>query len=69
MYFHSNIGKQIIEIFKNAKIPKYKPKFNDSELVDINDGDIFKKLLNSEDGDSFKSNEAIRFLLNTESVF
>ena len=55
MYYHSNIEKQLIEIFKNVDMDKYKLKCNENELSDITDGRIYRKLLMSEDGDLFRN--------------
>jgi hypothetical protein len=67
MYYHPKIEKQIIEIFKNIKIPKYEQD-NSEDLTDIKDGTIYKNLLESEDGELFKNNEAFSFLLNTDGI-
>ena len=67
MYYHPKIEKQIIEIFKSIKIPKYELD-NSEDLADIKDGTIYKNLLESEDGESFKNNEAFSFLLNTDGI-
>ena len=67
MYYHTKIEKQIIEIFKSIKIPKYEQD-NSEDLADIKDGTIYKNLLESEDGESFKNNEAFSFLLNTDGI-
>ena len=68
MYYHSNIEKQLIEIFKNVDMDKYKLKCNENELSDITDGRIYRKLLMSEDGDLFRKKEAFSFLLNTDGI-
>jgi hypothetical protein len=67
MYYHPKIEKQIIEIFKNIKIPKYEQD-NSEDLTDIKEGTIYKNLLESEDGELFKNNEAFSFLLNTDGI-
>ena len=67
MYYHPKIEKQIIEIFKNIKIPKYEQD-NSEDLTDIKDGTMYKNLLESEDAELFKNNEAFSFLLNTDGI-
>ncbi len=45
-----------------------KIKDNSEDLTDIKDGTIYKNLLESEDGESFKNNEAFSFLLNADGI-
>jgi hypothetical protein len=40
----------------------------ENELVDVYDGRLYKELLASEDGESFKRKEAFCFLLNTDGI-
>jgi hypothetical protein len=68
MYYHANIENQLKEIFKNASILKYKPSNNENELTDFIDGKIYRKLLESEDGELFKKNEAFSFIINTDGI-
>ena len=68
MYYHCDIEMQLKDIFKYVKIPKYKPRDNPLDLIDISDGRIYKNILQSEDGDFFKNNEAFSFLLNTDGI-
>ena len=53
MYYHANIENQLKEIFKNASILKCQPSNNENELTDFIDGKIYRKLLESEDGEFF----------------
>ena len=67
MYFHANIENQLKEIFLNITLTKN--TCNElSDLHDFFDGNIYKALLTSEDGDLFKKNQAFTFILNTDGI-
>ena len=59
MYYYLNIDDQIQRIMKKLKLSDLKIKQSkNNNLLDIYDGEIYKNLLKSEDGDLFKEQEA-----------
>ena len=67
MYYHANIENQLREICQNASFLKY-TRNNETELTDFIDGQIYKNLIESEDGELFKRNEAFSLVLNTDGI-
>ena len=67
MYFHANIENQLKDIFENTTLSKNNVN-NENELHDFFDGQIYKNLLKSEDGVSFKNGKAFSLILNTDGV-
>ncbi len=49
-------------------IEELKHNNNTSKLIDIRDGRIYKKLINSEHGNEFKNQTAFSFILNTDGI-
>ncbi len=69
MYYQLNIEQQIKTIMKKVNVSIFQKKnLAENELSDIRDGEIYKKLLDSEDGHLFKENKAFSFLINTDGI-
>ncbi len=68
MYYHLNIENQIKKIM--SKFNEYELETADSsdELVDIIHGQIYKQLLESEDGVLFKHKKAISLIMNSDGI-
>lgn len=68
MYYQLDIEHQLRTIMKKFKKSDLKHINESNDLTDFRDGDIFKKLLESDDGQLFKENRAFSFLLNTDGI-
>jgi hypothetical protein len=68
MYYHLNIENQIKKIM--SKFNEYELETADSsdEPVDIIHGQIYKQLLESEDGVLFKHKKAISLIMNSDGI-
>ncbi len=67
MYYHVNIDNQLKEIFKNARLLNYEQNSGEN-LEDFVDGEIYKKLIASEDGEFFRQKRAFSFIMNTDGI-
>ena len=69
MYYHFNIEDQLRNILSKCKISDFDKQTNSAgELCDITDEEIYKKILASSDGYSFKLFRAFTTSLNTDGV-
>jgi hypothetical protein len=69
MYYYLSIHDQLGHILKKFSINDLKHKNDDNYVLkDIRDGRIYKKLLNSIDGNALKNQEAFTFSLNTDGI-
>ena len=66
MYYHVNIDK-LKEIFKRDRILNYEQN-SDGISEDFIDGEIYKNLIASEDGESFRQKRAFSFIINTDGI-
>lgn len=68
MYYHLDIEQQLKTILKKFEKSDLLSENNANDLKDISDGQIYKNLLNSEDGQLFKDGRALSFLINTDGI-
>ena len=72
MSYYIDIEQQITKIFAEIDFNKFKTPTNSNSnsntLFDITDGNVYQKLLLSEDGEFFKRKEAFSFLINTDGI-
>jgi hypothetical protein len=70
MYYFLSIEQQLKRILGKLPFKTLDHQSDDSNdlIGDIRDGDLYKKLLDSEDGSFFKKKEALTFLINTDGA-
>jgi hypothetical protein len=70
MSYYLNIEQQIQKFFSDIDINEIKTPSSAPQCIisDITDGLLYKKLLETQDGSSFKKKEAFSFILNTDGI-
>ena len=69
MFYHLKMGSQIRQIVSNLNLLKKKTHYSTpGEYKDIMDGLLYKKVLESDIGDSIKKREAFTFTINTDGI-
>ncbi len=69
MFYSLNIQEQLKHIINKFKLSDFvEPCQIQSEMHDIVDGQLYKEILNSEDGPLFQRREAFSFLMNTDGI-
>jgi hypothetical protein len=67
MYYYFDIKKQIRRIFKNKAIFKIKQNKSD-DIIDTDDGAIYKEILQTTDGKMILNKKAFTFSLNSDGI-
>lgn len=71
MYYHYDIETQIKRIFKRFNendLTNSNDRNDQNLIIDFFDGDLYKDLLASENGESFRKKESLTFLFNTDGI-
>ena len=71
MYFYLNIEQQIKRIMRKINFKDFSQSSeaaSSNELKDICDGKVYRRLLDSDEGESFKKKESLTFLINTDGA-
>lgn len=68
MYYKYDIDTQLKRILKNKSIFNENIFFDDDYVSDIYDGQIYRDILNSPDGDLIKSKKAFTLSINTDGI-
>ena len=68
MFYNLSITQQIQRIFNNNQFLDNPRSSNLNTLKGIEDGNIYKRLLDSKDGKWIKLKQAYTFLINTDGI-
>ena len=68
MYYHLDIEQQVKTIMKKFSCSDLKHSNDSNDLKDIRDGEIYKKLLRSEDGNLVRQGRGFTYMINTALV-
>jgi len=70
MFYHLDIEEQLNRIMNRISFDQLidNKETDSNELKDICDGNYYKTLLDSEDGELFKKKEALTFTINTDGA-
>jgi hypothetical protein len=68
MYYSYDLKSQIKRVLQKKDIWNENITSSDEYLSDIYDGNIYKRFLNSADGELVKKKEAFTFSLNTDGI-